>query len=168
MSPTKTRAKKSLGAAQTLTLAPPRLQPAVVGVASPKVGIYAIAVSLSAFLLFQVQLVMGKFILPRFGGGPSVWSTSLLLMFQLLLLAGYGYAAFICARFEPEKQARIHLGLLTVSAAGLAVLAYGWGSPIQRSLTARSTFAERKKGPNHGKIRPGKGRKNSARVPAGT
>src|SRR5215469_297118 len=129
MSPANTRTEKRLRSAQALTLAPPRPQPIVVGVAAPKVGIYAIAISLSAFLLFQVQLVMGKFILPRFGGGPSVWSTSL-LMFQLLLLAGYGYAAFLCAKFEPGRQARIHLGLLTVSAAGLVVLAYRWRSPI--------------------------------------
>src|SRR5215469_8461075 len=136
MSPANTRTEKRLRSAQALTLAPPRPQPIVVGVAAPKVGIYAIAISLSAFLLFQVQLVMGKFILPRFGGGPSVWSTSL-LMFQLLLLAGYGYVAFICARAGPARQARIHLSLLAVSAVGIAVLAYVWGSPIFPAFSSK-------------------------------
>jgi len=72
---------------------------------------------------------MGKFILPRFGGGPSVWSTSL-LMFQLFLLAGYGYAALICAKFDSRKQGRVHLSLLVISALLIAFLAYVWRSPI--------------------------------------
>jgi len=49
--------------------------------------VYAFTIFLGAFLLFQVQLILGKFVLPRFGGGSSVWSTSL-LTFQILLLAG--------------------------------------------------------------------------------
>ena len=49
---------------------------------------------LGAFLLFQVQLIMGKYILPWFGGTPSVW-TSCMLVFQILLLAGYCYAHLI-------------------------------------------------------------------------
>src|SRR6516164_4241550 len=50
-----------------------------------RIASYGVTMLLSAFLLFQVQLVMGKFVLPRFGGGASVWSTSL-LVFQFLLL----------------------------------------------------------------------------------
>lgn len=86
-----------------------------------QVGIYAITVLVGAFLLFQVELVMGKFLLPRFGGGPSVWSTSL-LVFQLLLLAGYGYAAFVCSVFRPRTQAIIHLSLLAGSGLLMALL----------------------------------------------
>jgi hypothetical protein len=78
---------------------------------SLQAGIYAVTILVGAFLLFQIELIMGKFLLPRFGGGPSVWSTSL-LVFQVLLLAGYGYAAFICAVFRPRTQAIIHLCLL--------------------------------------------------------
>jgi hypothetical protein len=84
---------------------------------------------LSAFLLFQVQLVMGKFVLPRFGGGASVWSTSL-LVFQFLLLAGYGYAACISRRWSPRKQARVHLLLLGASAVAIAVTTWLWHSPL--------------------------------------
>src|SRR5215472_17436092 len=60
--------------------------------------LYAVNIFLSTFLLFQVELMMGKFVLPLYGGGPSVWSTAL-LVFQVLLLCGYAYAAFVCAKF---------------------------------------------------------------------
>ena len=53
--------------------------------------IYAATIFLSAFLLFQVQPLIAKFILPWFGGSAAVWSAAL-LFFQLLLLAGYFYA----------------------------------------------------------------------------
>lgn len=92
-------------------------------------AIYGIPIFLGAFLLFQVQLILGKFVLPRFGGGPSVWSTSL-LTFQFLLLAGYGYAAFLTRYFSPKVQRRIHLGLLVISALLLAGLIWKWHSPI--------------------------------------
>jgi hypothetical protein len=84
---------------------------------------------LSAFLMFQVQLVLAKFVLPRFGGGPSVWSTSL-LVFQLLLLAGYGYAAVVCSKLPPRLQGKLHLFLLAGSAAVIVVLTTFWHSPI--------------------------------------
>ncbi len=71
----------------------------------------AAAILLSAFLVFQVQPIISKMILPWFGGGPAVWSTSL-LFFQLVLLAGYGYAHAM-HRFVPlKRQAWIHLALL--------------------------------------------------------
>ena len=71
----------------------------------------AAAILLSAFLVFQVQPIISKMILPWFGGGPAVWSTSL-LFFQLVLLAGYGYAHAM-HRFVPlKRQAWIPLALL--------------------------------------------------------
>ena len=54
-------------------------------------GWSAATVLVSAFLLFQVQPMVSKMILPWFGGGPSVWTTCM-LFFQLFLLAGYAYA----------------------------------------------------------------------------
>ena len=51
---------------------------------------FGVAIFLSAFLLFQVQPLMGKYILPWFGGGPAVWTTGL-LFFQVFLLIGYAY-----------------------------------------------------------------------------
>jgi len=74
-----------------------------------------IAVALGAFLLFLVQPMAARFILPWFGGGPAVWS-SCLLFFQVALLAGYGYA-HLGRRLSLVRQARLHLVLL-----GLAIL----------------------------------------------
>jgi hypothetical protein len=51
---------------------------------------------LGAFLLFQVQPLMAKFILPWFGGGPGVW-TACMLFFQVFLLAGYVYPAMMAS-----------------------------------------------------------------------
>jgi hypothetical protein len=82
-----------------------------------------------AFLLFQVQLILAKYILPWFGGGPSVW-TACMLLFQVLLLAGYGYAHLLSMRFAPRTQARVHLLLLGFSVVVLAGMACIWPSPI--------------------------------------
>ena len=68
---------------------------------------------LSAFLLFQVQPMIGKFILPWFGGGPGVWTTSM-LFFQVLLFAGYAYAHGL-TRLPSRWQFAIH-GVLVLAA----------------------------------------------------
>lgn len=104
-----------------------------------RVLLYGSTIFLSAFLLFQVELMMGKFLLPRFGGGPSVWSTSL-LMFQLLLLAGYGYSAILCRRLEPKSQGVLHACFLLASGLILAYLAFGLHSPVfPRSYLTKSS-----------------------------
>ena len=59
--------------------------------------LYALTIFLSAFLLFQVQPMIGKYILPWFGGTPAVWTTCM-LFFQVQLLVGYGYAHLIVSR----------------------------------------------------------------------
>ena len=61
---------------------------------------FAFVITLSAFLLFQVQPIIGKFILPWFGGSPAVWTTCM-LFFQCLLFAGYAYA-HASIRFLPR------------------------------------------------------------------
>jgi SAM-dependent methyltransferase len=78
---------------------------------------YAVTTFLGAFLLFQVQPLMGKFVLPWFGGGPGVWTTCI-LFFQILLLAGYAYAHGITKWFRQRVQVWIHVVLL----AGAVVL----------------------------------------------
>jgi hypothetical protein len=90
---------------------------------------FALAIFLSAFLLFQVQLLLGKQILPIFGGAPAVW-TSCLLVFQLLLLAGYAFAHGIAVKLPPRGQAFVQLTLLCTSLALLAVLSRVWPTPI--------------------------------------
>jgi hypothetical protein len=72
---------------------------------------YALTIFLSAFLLFQVQPLIGKYILPWFGGNPAVWTTCL-LFFQVGLLAGYGYAHWIASWRAQQYQGLVHLLLL--------------------------------------------------------
>ena len=90
---------------------------------------FALAIFLSAFLLFQVQLLLGKQILPIFGGAPAVW-TSCLLVFQLLLLAGYAFAHGIAVKLPRRGQALVQLVLLCTSLALLALLGRVWPTPI--------------------------------------
>ena len=75
---------------------------------------HGLTIFLSAFLLFQVQPMIGKYFLPRFGGSPTVWTTCL-LFFQVILLAGYGYAYWLTSRVRPKAQAALHSLLLVGS-----------------------------------------------------
>ena len=90
---------------------------------------YAISVLLSAFLLFQIQPMIGKYILPWFGGTPGVWST-VLLFFQALLTGGYAYAYWLLGRLRNRWQGIVHLGVLAVSFGLLIFTALMWPSPI--------------------------------------
>lgn len=90
---------------------------------------YALSVTLSAFLLFQIQPMMGKVILPWFGGSSAVWSTTL-LFFQSLLTAGYAYAYGLLGRLRPRVQSMLHLAGLVISLLLLALTALRWGSPL--------------------------------------
>ncbi len=76
---------------------------------------YPLAIFASAFLLFQVQPLIAKFILPWFGGGPAIWGVSL-LFFQTCLLAGYAYAHLLVKYLSSRQQAMVHLALLTAAA----------------------------------------------------
>ena len=73
--------------------------------------LFGSTVFLSAFLLFQVQPLIGRFLLPWFGGSPEVWTTCM-LFFQVFLLAGYAYAHFIVSRLTWRRQAMLHVVLL--------------------------------------------------------
>ena len=73
-----------------------------------------------AFLLFQVQPLIGKFILPWFGGGPGVWTTCL-LFFQVVLLGGYAYAHFSSRWLAARRQVLLHLALLVAALALLPI-----------------------------------------------
>jgi hypothetical protein len=80
----------------------------------------AATILLSAFLLFQVQPVITKKILPWFGGSPAVWTTCV-LFFQLVLLGGYAYAHLLTHKVQPRWQAIVHLTIVIV-AVGLLML----------------------------------------------
>ena len=76
---------------------------------------------LSAFLLFQVQPIMGRYILPWFGGTPAVWSVCL-LFFQVVLLAGYAYAHWLGSFRNSRVAGWVHIGLLAASLVFLPVI----------------------------------------------
>ena len=86
---------------------------------------YAATIFLSSFLLFLVQPIIAKQILPWFGGSAAVWTTCL-VFFQSVLLAGYAYADWT-TRLGPRRQAILHVALLVLSLACLPILASsGW------------------------------------------
>ena len=88
---------------------------------------FALCIFLSAFLLFQVEPMIAKIILPWFGGTPAVWST-VVLFFQVLLTGGYAYASWLLKR---ERRREIfHLAMLGVSLVLMLVLGLMWKSPI--------------------------------------
>jgi hypothetical protein len=83
--------------------------------------VFAAAIFLSAFLLFLVQPMLGKFILPWFGGSTGVW-TACMLFFQVLLVAGYAYAHVSSRWLRPRMQMIFHLVVLAGSAIYLPII----------------------------------------------
>jgi hypothetical protein len=81
---------------------------------------FALTIFTGAFLLFQVQPLIGKYILPWFGGSPGVWTTCM-LFFQMLLLGGYAYAHTVSRRLKPRTQAVVHVILLVAALATLPI-----------------------------------------------
>src|SRR5262245_20343776 len=82
---------------------------------------YTLTILLSAFLLFEVQPIIAKMILPWFGGTSAVWSTCM-LFFQIVLLLGYLYAHWLNRNFPPRRQAILHSVALALSLASLPIL----------------------------------------------
>jgi hypothetical protein len=91
--------------------------------------VYAVTIFLSAFLLFEVQPMIGKIILPWFGGAAAVWSTCL-LFFQAALLGGYLYAHCSTRYLKPRHQAILHIGLMAVSLALLPIIPSPTWKPV--------------------------------------
>jgi len=91
--------------------------------------VFGFAVFTSAFLLFQVQLLLGKFLLPWFGGTSGVWATCL-LFFQMLLLGGYFYAHQISISCRLSSQGKIHLAFVALTGLWILLASYFWGSPL--------------------------------------
>lgn len=83
--------------------------------------LHAATIFLSAFLLFLVQPIIAKQILPWFGGAASVWATCL-VFFQTMLLFGYAYADWTTRSLKPRTQAALHIGLLVLSLALLPII----------------------------------------------
>lgn len=102
--------------------------------------VYAVTVFLSAFLLFQVQMVLAKFILPWYGGVPAVWTSSM-LFFQCLLLGGYAYAHWLAGRTGPTQR-RLHLLVVALSVTALLAGALAWNGPLLPSSSWKPLGAE--------------------------
>jgi hypothetical protein len=92
-------------------------------------AVYTAAIFVSALLLFSVQPLFAKMVLPRLGGSPAVWSVAM-VFFQSLLLAGYAYAHFLMRIKSRAIPVAVHLALLVVAFFTLPLsIASGWGEP---------------------------------------
>ena len=91
--------------------------------------VYTAAIFVSALLLFSVQPLFTKMVLPRLGGSPAVWSVAM-VFFQSLLLGGYAYAHFLMQLRNRTIPVAVHLVLLAVAMLTLPLsIASGWGDP---------------------------------------
>jgi hypothetical protein len=91
--------------------------------------LYAATLFVSALLLFSIQPMFAKMVLPKLGGAPAVWSVAM-VFFQTVLLAGYAYAHLLNRALLPRWAAVFHLALLGVTAMMLPIaIAPGWGNP---------------------------------------
>jgi len=91
--------------------------------------VYTAAIFVSALLLFSVQPLFTKMVLPRLGGSPAVWSVAM-VFFQSLLLAGYAYAHYLTQIRTRWLPAAIHLVLLVIALLSLPLsITSGWGEP---------------------------------------
>ena len=106
----------------------------------PMVLLFGATMFLSALLLFWVQLIIAKMLLPRLGGTPAVWTTCM-LFFQVLLLAGYSYVLVTTAWIGARKQALLHVALLLLSLLYLPLTAGSADSISQRNNPALWLFA---------------------------
>src|SRR6201987_4107746 len=91
--------------------------------------VYSWAIFVSALLLFSVQPLFTKMVLPRLGGSPAVWSVAM-VFFQSLLLGGYAYAHFLMKLRNRLMPVAVHLVLLVIALLSLPLsIAGGWGEP---------------------------------------
>ena len=87
--------------------------------ASPRRWLFVLTILVGSFLLFLVQPMVARMVLPRLGGAPAVWNSAM-LVYQALLLGGYAYAHWL-ARFAVRRQAAIHIALLLLAALWLPI-----------------------------------------------
>lgn len=93
------------------------------------IALYAATMLLSATLLFAVQPMFTKMVLPMLGGSPAVWNTAM-MFFQTMLLAGYAYAHLTSRLLAWRHQAALHVTLLLLAFAALPIMpAAGWEPP---------------------------------------
>lgn len=93
-----------------------------------QIPVYTLTLFMSALLLFSVQPIMGKILLPLLGGTPAVWNTAM-LFFQLMLLAGYAWAHIAARFFSVRVQTIVQLGLMLAAMATLPISLHGTAEP---------------------------------------
>ena len=86
---------------------------------SPRRWLFVLTILVGSFLLFLVQPMVARMVLPKLGGAPAVWNSAM-LVYQALLLGGYAYAHWL-GRFTVRRQAIIHLALFLVAALWLPI-----------------------------------------------
>ncbi len=91
--------------------------------------LYILSITLSAFSLFLIQPLIGKALLPWFGGSSAVWS-AILLFFQTILTGGYFYAYWLVKEQKSRQRVSVHITLLVLTLVLLGVLALRGESPI--------------------------------------
>src|SRR5262245_27341803 len=101
----------------------------------PIILLFGATMFLSALLLFWVQLIVAKMLLPRLGGTPAVW-TPCMLFFQVLLLAGYSYVLVTTAWMGARKQSVVHIVLLLLSLLFLPLASGNFDSSFSQSNPA--------------------------------
>ena len=98
--------------------------------------LFALTIFSSAFLLFLVQPIIAKEILPWFGGSAAVWTTCL-VFFQSALLAGYAYADVVARRMPATRQALLHAALLVAACSRCRSCRERCGSRSARKIPPR-------------------------------
>lgn len=98
---------------------------------------FSSAIFLGAFLLFQIQPIISKYILPWFGGASAVWTTAM-LFFQTLLLLGYFYV-FLISKLSLKKQITLHTALLIVAISSIIYPLYNYQTPILPNINSKLT-----------------------------
>ena len=97
--------------------------------------VYTATIFLSAFLLFSVQPMFAKLVLPTLGGSPGVWSVAM-VFFQSMLLLGYGYAHWMTSALSLRTASLVHMAVLAVAFVALPLsIPAGWGTPPESGQT---------------------------------
>jgi hypothetical protein len=97
-------------------------------------AIFAVTLFVSALLLFSVQPMFTKMVLPKLGGAPAIWSVAM-VFFQAALLLGYAYAHWLTKLFAPRHGALIHLALLGFAALSLPLgISASFGTPPSENI----------------------------------
>ena len=96
--------------------------------------LFAAAMFVSALLMFIVQPMFAKMVLPILGGSPAVWAVAM-CFFQIVLLGGYAYAHALTRFLRPERVVLVHLAVMVLALASLPLaLSQAWGAPPTEGL----------------------------------